>query len=84
MSIEARNLAIKINNLDTSLEKLPQDSKEFQDGKIAYDNICRSIQFILPTGLEVVPNYLTDQGKLTYQKFFKSKIEAEINKNKKK
>lgn len=77
MSIEARNLAKRMNNLDLSKET-SKDKKDWETGKIEYDNIKRNIEFILPSGLEQVVNYLNENGKIVYERFYKKLIEEEI------
>ena len=82
MSIEARNLARRMNNLDLSAEKSPDDAV-YERGKVEYENIKRNIGFILPSGLKLVENYLDDNGKIVYERFFKNLIDQEIKGNKK-
>lgn len=83
MSIEARNLANRMNKLDMSLEN-STDKKAYENGKIEYENIKRNIQFILPSGLIHVVDYLNENGKKVYERFYKKLIEEEIQKGKKK
>lgn len=77
MSLEARNLAERMNKLDLSAEK-SKDIKIYEDGMREYHNIKRNIQFILPRGLRLVPDYLNDNGKIVYNRFYKKLIEEEI------
>lgn len=77
MSIEARSLAERINNLDLSAEK-SKDSKVYEEGKTEYENIKRKITWILPAGLREVENYLNDNGRIVHERFFKKIIDDEI------
>lgn len=83
MSIEASNLARRMNNLDLSLEN-SKNKLDYEKGKNEYDNIKRNIQFILPSGLKQVINYLNENGKVVYERFYKKLIEEEIQKGEKK
>lgn len=83
MSLEARNLAHQMNELDLSLESKPKDSKEWENGKIQYENILRRIDWVLPQGLKQVIDYLNENGNIVYNKFYKKKIEEEIKKGEK-
>lgn len=83
MSIEASNLARRMNNLDMTLQS-SKDKKLWEDGKAEYENIKLHINFILPSGLKEVVNYLNDNGKVVYERFYKKLIEEEIQKGEKK
>lgn len=83
MSIEASNLARRMNNLDMTLQS-SKDKKLWEAGKAEYENIKRHINFILPSGLKQIENYLNDNGKAVYERFFKKLIEEEIQKGEKK
>lgn len=82
MSIEAKSLARRMNALDLSAEK-SKDNALYERGKVEYENIKRNIGFILPSGLKLVVDYLNDNGKIVYERFFKKLIEQEIGRYKK-
>lgn len=82
MNIEARCLAKRMNDLDLSLEK-SKNSFDYNRGRTEYENIILSIQFILPSGLKLVEDYLNENGKVVYNRFYKKRIEEEIKKGEK-
>lgn len=83
MSIEASNLAKRMNKLDLSLQN-SKNRKLWEAGKAEYENIKLQITFILPQGLKQVVNFLDENGKVIYERFYKKLIEEEINKIEKK
>lgn len=83
MSIEAKELAHRMNKLDISLQS-SKDKRVWEDGKARYENIKLHITFILPQGLKKVVDYLDENGKMIYERFYKKLIEEEIQKGEKK
>jgi hypothetical protein len=78
MSIEIRSLANKMNELDLSLENLKESDPLYKKGFIEYQNIKLKIKFILPQGLRQIEQFLNENGKKVYEKFYKKLIEQEI------
>lgn len=79
MSVEARYLASLINDLDDSAEKSSHRAI-YEKGLADYQTILRQTRFILPSGLKLIPDYLSEHGIYIYNKYFKKKIEDEIKK----